>query len=133
MIRLAVALALGLSACAATAPDAAPVGGAAPPGPEAPIKKCDVTIKFGSYGAGIDQPLAEKVAVAVKADRDIARSERKPWGREGEYDLCLTAKPGRDAKALYERYRAMLPAKTLKAPTSIEGPGGTRFETIGPM
>jgi hydroxymethylglutaryl-CoA lyase len=29
MIRLAVALALGLSACAATAPDAAPVGGAA--------------------------------------------------------------------------------------------------------
>jgi hypothetical protein len=83
-----------------------------------------VTIKFGSYGAGIDQPLAEKVAVAVKADRDIARSERKPWGREGEYDLCLTAKPGRDAKALYERYRAMLPAKTLKAPTSIEGPDG---------
>jgi hypothetical protein len=124
MIRLALALALGLSACAATAPDAAPTGGAA---------RCDVTIKFGSYGAGIDQPLSQQVAVAVKADRDVARSERKPWGREGEYDLCLTAKPGRNVRALYERYRALLPAKTLKAPTSIEGPDGLRFETIGPM
>ncbi|HWU78954.1 MAG TPA: hypothetical protein VN158_02685, partial [Caulobacter sp.] len=52
---------------------------------------------------------------------------------EGEFDQCLTVKSGRDAKALYERYRAMLPARTLKAPTSIEGPEGLRFETIGPM
>jgi len=122
MIRLAALLALGLTACAATAP-MADAGGAA---------RCDVTIKFASYGAGIDQPLSGKVASAVKTDRDIARSERKPWGREGEYDLCLTAKPGR-AKTIYDRYRAMLPAKNLKAPTSIEGPDGMRFETIGPM
>nr|WP_295110717.1 hypothetical protein [uncultured Caulobacter sp.] len=121
MIRLAALLALGLSACAA-----APVADAGPP-------KCDVTIKFGSYGAGIDRDLADKVAVAVKADRDIARSERKPWGREGEFDQCLTVKSGRSAKAVFERYRAMLPAKTLKAPTSIEGPDGLKAETIGPM
>jgi len=99
----------------------------------APAARCDVTIRFGSYGAGIDRPLADKVAAAVKADRDVARSERKPWGREGEYDLCLTAKPGQDAKAMYERYRAMLPARNLQAPTSIEGPDGLRFETIAPM
>lgn len=122
-IRLAVALALGLSACAAASPDAAPTGGA----------RCDVTIKFGSYGMGIDRELADEVAAAVKVDRDVASSERKPWGREGEFDQCLTAKSGRDVKALYERYRAMLPAKSLKAPTSIEGPDGMRAETIGPM
>jgi hypothetical protein len=121
MIRFAVLLALALSACAA-----APASQAGPP-------RCDVTLKFASYGAGIDRELADKVAVAVKTDRDVARSERKPWGREGEFDQCLTAKPGRDAKAMYERYRAMLPARTLKAPTSIEGPDGLRFETIGPM
>lgn len=120
MIRLAAIAVLALSACAAA------------PAPQA-AGRCDVTIKFGSYGAGIDRDLADKVAVAVKADRDVARSERKPWGREGEFDLCLAAKPGRDVKAMYERYRALLPAKTLKAPTSIEGPDGTRFETIGPM
>ena len=95
--------------------------------------RCDVTIKFGSYGMGIDRELADKVALAVKADRDVARSERKPWGKEGEFDQCLTAKTGRDAKAMFERYRAMLPAKSLKAPTSIEGPDGMRAETIGPM
>lgn len=121
MIRFAALLALTLSACAA-----APVSQAGPP-------RCDVTLKFASYGAGVDRELADKVAVAVKADRDIAYAERKPWGREGEFDQCLTAKPGRDVRALYERYRSMLPAKTLKAPTSIEGPDGLRFETIGPM
>jgi len=117
-IRLAALLALSLGACAAT---------------PAPTDRCDVTIKFASYGAGIDQDLADKVAMTVKTDRDVARATRKPWGREGEYDLCLTAKTGRDAKAIYARYRAMLPARTLKAPTSIEGPDGQRFETIGPM
>jgi hypothetical protein len=123
-IRLAALLALSLSACAtASAPEASP-GGAA---------RCDVTIKFGSYGMGIDQPLAATVADMVKTDPDIARSERKPWGREGEYDQCLTVKKGHDAKATYERYKALLPAKNVKAPTSIEGPDGARFETIGPM
>ena len=125
MTRLAaLLLPLTLAACAA-APMAEAGGGSA--------ARCDVTIKFASYGGGIDQDLSTRVSATVKADRDIAHSEREPWGREGEYDLCLTAKPGRDARALYERYRAMLPAKNLKAPTSIEGPNGLRFETIGPM
>ncbi len=111
---------LALTACAA-----APVAEARP-------GRCDVTVKFASYGAGIDRPLADRVAAAVKTDRDVAGSQRKPWGREGEYDLCLTVKAGK-AKAVYERYRAMLPAKNLQAPTSIEGPDGLLFETIGPM
>jgi hypothetical protein len=113
-----VLLPLTLAACAAA---------------PAPAARCDVTIRFGSYGGGIDRPLADRVAAAVKADRDIARWERKPWGREGEYDLCLTAKSERNLKALFERYRALLPARNLQAPTSIEGPEGMRFETIGPM
>ena len=120
MIRLAALAVLTLSACAA-----APVSQA--------DARYDVKIRFGSYGGGIDRELADKVAATVKADRDVARSERKPWGREGEFDQCLTVKKDRDAKATYERYRALLPAKNLKAPTSIEGPDGLRFETIGPM
>lgn len=121
MTRLPVLLLpLAVAACAS-----APVA-------EAPMTRCDVTIKFASYGAGIDRDLSEKVAATVKSDRDIARSERKPWGKEGEYDLCLTAKAGK-GMAVYERYKAMLPAKSLKAPTSIEGPNGERFESIGPM
>lgn len=121
MIRFAALLTLSLAACAA-----APVDGGA-------AVRCDVTIKFGSYGMGIDQPLAGTVADMVKTDPDIARSERKPWGREGEFDQCLTVKSSADARAVYERYRALLPAKSVKAPTSIEGPDGLRFETIGPI
>ena len=121
MTRLPVLLLpLAVTACA-TAPMA-----------ETPAGRCDVTIKFASYGAGIDRALSDKVAAAVKSDRDIAASARQPWGKEGEYDLCLTAKAGRGA-AVYERYRAMLPARSLKAPTSIVGPNGERFESIGPM
>lgn len=114
-----VALVL-LGACAATPPVQA-------------AARCDVTVKFGSYGAGIDRALADRVAAAVKADRDLARTERRPWGREGEYDLCLQAKTGRDARAIYERYKAMLPGRALQAPTSIEGPDGLRYETIAPI
>lgn len=113
---------LALAACVSAPPTEASGG----------VARCDVTIKFASYGAGIDQELSEKVAATVKADHDLADSERKPWGREGEYDLCLTAKAGR-GQAVYERYKAMLPAKSLKAPTSIVGPNGERFESIGPM
>jgi len=112
--------ALTLAACAATPPVEA-------------AARCDVTVKFGSYGMGIDRALADRVGAAVTPDRDIVRVERKPWGREGEYDLCLEAKSGSDARAIYERYRAMLPGRALKAPTSIEGPEGLRYETIAPM
>ena len=120
MIRLAASLlVIGLAACAAAPAKAPP--------------RCDVTIKFGSYGMGIDQPLAATVADMVKTDPDIARATRTPWGREGEFDQCLAVKKGRDAKATYERYKALLPARNVKAPTSIEGPDGMRAETIGPM
>ncbi|MGH1559466.1 hypothetical protein ACRAWD_20845 [Caulobacter segnis] len=123
MTRLAaLLLPIALAACA-TAPLAETSGGEA---------HCDVTIKFASYGAGVDRALSDRVAATVKSDRDVAHAERKPWGKEGEYDLCLTAKPSK-GMAVYKRYQAMLPAKSLKAPTSIEGPGGLRFETIGPM
>jgi hypothetical protein len=123
MTRLVLAAGAALTLLAACA---------TPPVSEA-AARCDVTLKFGSYGMGVDRPLADRVDAATKGDRDLARVERKPWGREGEYDLCLQAKPGRDAKAIYERYRAMLPGKALKAPTSITGPNGLMYETIAPM
>ena len=100
--------------------------------PTPPAGACDVELRFGSYGAGVDGALAERVGAAVKGDSDLAGVERTPWGREGEFNLCLAAKPGRDVRAIYQRYRAMLPTTPARGPTTIVGPGGLTEQTPGP-
>ncbi|PHY13533.1 hypothetical protein CSW58_05020 [Caulobacter sp. B11] len=119
MRRVAPAvLAFGLlAACASAAP---------------PADACDVELRFGSYGAGVDGALADRVGAAVKDDPDLAGVERTPWGREGEFNLCLAAKPGRDVRAIYQRYRTMLPTTPARGPTTIVGPGGLTEQTPGP-
>ena len=119
MMRLVLAaLTLGLlTACASPASTAG---------------ACDVELRFGSYGAGIDGALAERVGAAVKGDPELAGVERTPWGREGEFNLCLAAKPGRDVRAIYQRYRMILPTTPARGPTTIVGPGGLTAQTPGP-
>jgi hypothetical protein len=115
--------ALGLSllaACASAAPPTTP--GA-----------CDVELRFGSYGAGVDGALADRVGAALKDDGDVARVDRTPWGREGEFNLCVAAKSGRDVRAIYERYRALLPTAPARGPTTILGPSGLTYQTPGPL
>ena len=116
VLGLVVAL-IGLAACATPA--------ASNDGTQA----CDVTLRFGSYAAGVNLPLAERMEAAARRDKGLTVSERRYWGREGEFDLCMTVRPGRNARAVFRRYRTMLPDHDPRSWTQIVGPGAMTFTT----
>jgi hypothetical protein len=72
---------------------------------------CALTIRFGSYAMGIDRPAATRIEAFLAGRRDVAATERRPWGREGEYDLCVRTRPRADSIALFEALRPLVPAK----------------------
>jgi hypothetical protein len=97
-----------------------------------PVASCDVTVKFGSYGAGVDRAVVERVSLVAKTDHGVRSITRHPWGREGEMDLCVTAKSAELAPGVFERLRPLIPAKGKIGPISILGPQGAHIETVGP-
>ena len=72
---------------------------------------CPLTIRFGSYAMGIDGGAAQSVEKLLRADKAVQAVERRPWGREGEFDLCARIARPSEAKRLFERIRPLLPAK----------------------
>ena len=87
------------AAVATTAPDRAP--------------DCALTVRFGSYAMGIDRAAAARIETFLARRRDVAGTERRPWGREGEYDLCVRLRPGADTVALFEALRPLVPAEPV--------------------
>jgi hypothetical protein len=74
---------------------------------------CALTVRFGSYAMGIDRPVAARIEAFLDRRSDVKGTERRPWGREGEYDLCVRVKPKADAVALFEAMRSLVPAKPV--------------------
>ena len=97
------------------------------------IAACDVTVRFGSYGAGADHVVAERVATVARTDHGVRKVTRRPWGREGELDLCVMAKSAELAPGVFERLRPLIPAKGKAGPISILGPNGAHIEIAGPQ
>ncbi|MDB5456894.1 MAG: hypothetical protein JWP92_2479, partial [Caulobacter sp.] len=98
-----------------------------------PVALCDVTIKFGSYGMGADHVVAERVSLVARKDHGVRSVTRRPWGREGELDLCVTALSPAFAPGVFERLRPLIPAKGKVGPISILGPNGAHIEIAGPQ
>lgn len=93
----------------------------------APAPECAVSIQFGSYAMGIDGPAFERVRALLARDRGVRAVDQRHWGREGETTLCVrTRRPG-DARRLFGRVKAALPA-TPRGPITVEARGGLRFE-----
>ena len=117
MKSLLVALGL-LTGCAA--PEATePVAGAP--------ADCALWVGFGSYAMGIDRGTLERVEALLAADRGVLDVERLPWGREGEVTLCVRLRRESEARPLFERITAMLPADP-RGPISVSTRGGLRFD-----
>jgi hypothetical protein len=93
-------------ACMTATAEAGSQGQAKPSG-----AACALTGRFGSYAMGIDGGAAQTVEKLLRADRAVEAVERKPWGREGEFDLCVRISRPAEAKRLFNRIRPLLPAK----------------------
>ncbi|NEX94016.1 hypothetical protein [Caulobacter sp. 17J65-9] len=89
---------------------------------------CDVEVSFGSYASGINAEVAREVRAYVGRSRDVTRAQGVRWGREGEWDLCLTVRPKRASK-VYADIRRMIPTYARQGPTSVSSKNGARFES----
>jgi hypothetical protein len=88
---------------------------------------CALTVRFGSYAMGIDRGAAERVEALLRGDRSVRSVERRPWGREGEYDLCAQVAQTANALRLYEQIRPLLPAKP-RGPISVRLADGRSYQ-----
>lgn len=81
------------------------------PAPQATAPKCDVTASFGMGGPclGTDHRLAEAVVESIRTHNRTAEIKRVPWGREGEFDLCIATASADEAQRVFERVRRFRP------------------------
>lgn len=110
---IAAAALLAASAAGARVAPPMPRNGA----PEVP-RDCKITVAFGSYAAGIDQPTLARMQLLLRADRRVRRFTRHPWGREGEVTLCVYMRAHGGAGALSRQLRAMIPPRP-RGPISV--------------
>lgn len=88
---------------------------------------CALSVRFGSYAMGIDRGAARSVEALVADDPVVRAVTRHPWGREGEYTLCVETASDEGARALLGRIRPLLPAAP-RGPVTIILRDGTRFD-----
>jgi hypothetical protein len=87
---------------------------------------CALTVRFGSYAMGIDGGAAQSIEKLLRADRAVLAVERRPWGREGEYDLCARIARPAEAKRLFDRIRPLLPPKP-RGPITVQLADGRSY------
>jgi len=80
---------------------------------------CPVLVRFGSFAMGIDQPAYQAVQEALRAAPSAPAVTERPWGREGEVDLCVAARDKGEAQALLKIARDAVPARPLRGPVTI--------------
>lgn len=88
-----------------------------------PTAPCSLSVRFGSYAMGIDGPAAAAIDTLLARSTDVKGVTKTPWGREGEYTLCVTARDAAASARLFRAVVASLPA-TPRGPISVEGAGG---------
>ena len=88
---------------------------------------CPLRVQFGSYAMGIDNRAAEAVRALLDGDSGVASVEHYPWGREGEYTLCIRVRTDGDARRLFGAIARLFPADPL-GPLSVSTRDGLRFD-----
>ena len=123
-LRIARPLVLGCFAAVAACMTAPTSASADPQGGS----DCGLTVRFGSYAMGIDQGAAQAIERVLRGDPAVEQVDRKPWGREGEFDLCAKLARAGEQGPLFDRVRALIPAKP-RGPISVSTADGRSFST----
>jgi hypothetical protein len=84
--------------------------------------ECPLAVQFGSYAMGIDTNAARRIERFLEKRREVAGVSRHPWGREGEYTLCVRLKRGASPASLARQVKALIPAKP-RGPIQVLMPG----------
>jgi len=92
---------------------------------------CPLTIAFGSYAMGIDNPTRARAEALLAGDRGVVGFEAHRWGREGEVTYCVRTRAAADAARLFRAVRALVPPRP-RGPISLRTAGGLSFETPPP-
>lgn len=92
-----------------------------------PAPQCAVSVGFASYAMGIDRAALDRVQSLLRRDRGVRAVEAQRWGREGETTLCVKLRRPGDARRVFGRVKAALPARP-RGPITVETRGGLRFE-----
>ena len=110
MKTLAFPLAAAAALLATTAAGATAQRGDPGGWPGAPAD-CPLTIAFGSYAAGIDQPALARVERRLRTDRRVRQVTRHPWGREGEVTLCVRPRRHASLNPIARDLRRLIPPR----------------------
>lgn len=93
---------------------------------------CSLTVSFGSYAMGIDQPTLQRTQRLLKRDRLVRNVTSHRWGREGEVTLCAMIRRSSDTPRVFQRVKSSLP-RDPRGPITIEARGGLTYTASRPM
>ena len=88
-----------------------------------PPRKCDVSINFGSHAMGIDGETFAKVTNYAKSSTLPQEGEIRPWGKEGEKEVCLFFKNAQSADRAFIEVKALIPTKGKEGWTTLSRKG----------
>lgn len=88
-----------------------------------------VIVSFTSICCGIDQEavrIVDEVLDHLAFDKNVTR---RPWGREGEFDLCISTDNKLAAERVFHTLVLSVPINPTRPPTTIRIPGGKSFNS----
>ena len=80
---------------------------------------CSVSVNFGSFCCGIDLQAYEAARQFADTSPLVSGQSERSYGMEGEKVLCLTARNGADAKAIYVELKQALAGRKPKGPVTV--------------
>lgn len=96
------------------------------------LRVCDVTVSFGSYAMGVDSDLKARILALVDREVGLDNTEERPWGREGESNLCIHAPRPGQADRLFDQIAALIPSTSERAPTTVTHRDGRTDQSTWP-